>query len=87
MTYIGRRPSMENHEMRNETNIIEFGGDYSRIKTGENQTVLFIKKIRDEKKFHNLDDLQKSIYNDKSVVKELYSVYRSKGNPDTGIFL
>ncbi len=88
MTYIGTRPSMESHEMRNETNIIDFDGDPGKVMDGVNYTVLFIKKIRNEKKFHNLDDLQKNIYNDKSKVIKLYSEYKNAGKlPETGIFL
>ncbi|MGA2142907.1 MAG: riboflavin kinase [Brevinematales bacterium] len=88
MTYIGRRPTLDKQEMRNETNIIEFGGDFGVFKDGKDYSVMYIKKIRNEKKFHNLDDLEKTIYNDKSSVLELYSEYKASGKlPGTAIFV
>ena len=74
--------------MRNETNIVEFGGDFGVFKDGKDYSVMYIKKIRNEKKFHNLDDLEKTIYNDKSSVLKLYSEYKASGRlPDTAIFV
>ncbi len=88
MSYIGNRPTMTHHEMRNETNILDFDGDYGEIKTGEKQTVLFIKKIRNEKKFNNLEELEKNLYNDRRQVLELYQEYKKKPDfPDTGLFM
>ncbi len=79
MTYIGTRPSMQNHDLRNETNIVEEDADLSGIHDGGNYTILYIKKIRNEKKFNNLDELLENLYNDKRQVIELYSRYRTSG--------
>ena len=79
---------MDSHEMRNETNIIDFEDEFDTIRNDESYTVLFVKKIRNEKKFHNLDDLKKNLYNDKRIVKKLYAEYKDAGKlPDAGIFL
>jgi riboflavin kinase/FMN adenylyltransferase len=86
MTYIGNRPSMKSHEKRNETNIVDAGGNLGGIKNGNEYTVLYIKKIRNEKKFNNLDELRENLYNDRKRVLELYSRYRIKWKIDE-IFL
>ncbi|GEM_PF-178339 len=88
MTYVGSRPTFSSHEIRNETNIVDYDGDFSLLRNNEKYCVLYIKKIRNEKKFHNLDDLNKTIYNDKRKVIKLYSEYKSSGKlPEAFMFL
>jgi riboflavin kinase/FMN adenylyltransferase len=70
MTYIGKRPTVTGNDLRLETNIIDYD-DRIKIENGKNYTIHFIKKIRGEKKFHNLEELKKSIYNDRLKILQL----------------
>jgi FAD synthase len=75
MTYIGKRPTINGMETRNETNIINFKGDDASIEKKSRHLLLYLKKIREEKRFDNLEELQKNIYNDKEVILALYQNY------------
>lgn len=79
MTYIGNRPTVNGHELRNETNIINFEEHSENISRIKNHTIYFIRKIRGEKKLHNLEELRKTIYNDREVILGLY---HDHGIPD-----
>jgi riboflavin kinase/FMN adenylyltransferase len=73
MTNIGMRPTIDAHKLTIETNIFDFDDDiyYETI------TVKLIKRIRNEKKFANLDFLQKQLHIDKEKVLNFLN-----GNPD-----
>jgi len=89
MTYIGKRPTLNGNTIHNETNILEFDGDFKTFRNGEKYTVLFLSKTRDEKKLNNLEELQKIIYNDRKKVLELYTRYRKsmdEGSLRTALF-
>jgi riboflavin kinase/FMN adenylyltransferase len=64
MTNIGMRPTIDAHKLTIETNIFDFDDDiyYETI------SVRLIKRIRNEKKFANLDFLQKQLKIDKEKV-------------------
>jgi riboflavin kinase/FMN adenylyltransferase len=72
MTYIGNRPVLNGTQMRHETHIINLEGNEDQVKREEIQTIFFVKKIRDEKKFHNLEELRKNLYNDKEFILRLF---------------
>jgi riboflavin kinase/FMN adenylyltransferase len=76
MTYIGLRPTLNGREMRIETNILELSPDRDRFDSGKPVALVFVKRIRGEKTFPNLEELQKNIYNDRSVVSGLHPQYR-----------
>ena len=61
MINIGKRPTVEGKERRVEMNIF----DYSGMLYGKEMKISFIKRIRDERKFKNLDDLSKQLKKDK----------------------
>jgi len=61
MINIGRRPTVEGKERRVEMNIF----DYNDMLYGKEMKISFIKRIRDERKFKNLDDLSKQLKIDK----------------------
>ena len=61
MINIGRRPTVEGKERRVEMNIF----DYNDMLYGKEMKISFIKRIRDERKFMNLDDLSKQLKIDK----------------------
>jgi riboflavin kinase / FMN adenylyltransferase len=79
MTYLGKRPTLTSRELRNETNIIDFDNSGDRLNMQKVHTILFIRKTRDEKRFHNVEELQKNIYNDKEKILELYHKYDKSG--------
>jgi riboflavin kinase/FMN adenylyltransferase len=69
MANIGIRPTLDQHELTVEVNIFEF----DREIYGQELVVHFIDRIRDEKKFHTLDELQEQIARDKIQVTEILS--------------
>ncbi len=68
MTYIGKKPTVNNEETENiEVHLFDFNGDLydKEIK------VRFVKKIRGEQKFESLDALKKQIQIDEKTIKEI----------------
>ena len=61
MINIGKRPTVEGKERRVEMNIF----DYSGMLYGKEMKISFIKRIRNEQKFKNLDDLSNQLRKDK----------------------
>lgn len=69
MSNIGIRPTINAHELTVEVNIFGFDTDIYF----ENITLMLIDRIRDEKKFGNLDLLKNQLYNDRKRVGEMLS--------------
>ena len=68
MTNVGFRPTFENQDKPNiETFIMKFNGDL----VGENLTIEFVKKIREEKKFNGVKDFLDQIEMDKMAAKRI----------------
>ena len=67
MLYIGNRPTISSAKFAIEVNIFDFNKDIYK----ENITIYFLAKIRDDKKFDNLDALKKQITNDKETILNL----------------
>ena len=68
MTYIGKKPTINNDEVENiEVHLFDFDGDLydKEIK------VRFVKRIRGEQKFESLDALKKQIQIDEKNIKEI----------------
>ena len=68
MTYIGKKPTINNDEIENiEVHLFDFDGDLydKEIK------VRFVKRIRGEQKFESLDALKKQIQIDEKNIKEI----------------
>ena len=61
MINIGKRPTVEGKERRVEMNIF----DYNDMLYGKEMKISFIKRIRNERKFKNLDDLSDQLRKDK----------------------
>jgi len=80
MTYIGTRPTLNTKELRIETNIINLDKETEKlIKKLKKHCILFIKKTRDEKKFHNLEELKNFLYNDREIILNLYKEIEKTG--------
>ena len=60
VTNIGKNPTFNNQHLSIETYILNFNKDIY----GENITLYFIERLRDEKKFNNIDELKQAISND-----------------------
>jgi len=69
MANIGIRPTFEQHELTIEVNLFDFSDDIY----GQELTLYFIRKIRDEKKFSGLEELQRQITLDKNLIMEVFS--------------
>lgn len=69
VTNIGRAPTLKGEDKYVETHIIGFNEDIFN----EEIEVFFIKKIRDEKKFKNAEDLKKRITEDIEIAKKLFA--------------
>lgn len=68
MTYIGKKPTVNNDEIENiEVHLFDFDGDLydKEIK------VRFVKRVRGEQKFESLDALKKQIQIDEKNIKEI----------------
>ena len=68
MTYIGKKPTVNNDEVENiEVHLFDFAGDLydKEIK------VRFVKRVRGEQKFESLDALKKQIQIDEKNIKEI----------------
>ncbi|MCX6250299.1 MAG: hypothetical protein NTX61_06060 [Bacteroidetes bacterium] len=69
MANIGIRPTLDQHELTVEVNIFSFDGDIY----GKEILLHFIERIRDEKKFGNLEELKDQLSRDKEHITELLS--------------
>jgi riboflavin kinase/FMN adenylyltransferase len=78
MVNIGIRPTLEQHEFSIEVNLFAFSGDLY----GQELTLFFIERIRDEMKFPDLDALKQQITIDKGRILELLTG-RDQPNPDS----
>ena len=67
VTNIGIRPTVGNSKERSETNIVGYDGDLY----DKNIDVHLLKKIREEIKFSNLDELKNQIAKDREVSKTI----------------
>jgi riboflavin kinase/FMN adenylyltransferase len=67
MLNIGNRPTVEGHEKRIEVNIF----DFDQKIYGKAVTISFVKRIRDEKKFNNLEALSRQLSDDRLKAIEL----------------
>jgi riboflavin kinase/FMN adenylyltransferase len=76
MSYIGKRPTVNGIDLRLETHILNFDGGLEN----KEYPLAFIEKIRNEKKLHNLEELQKILYNDKEVIYTLAAKHRLPDN-------
>lgn len=75
ITNIGYNPTLDGNKLSIETNILDF--DQSIY--GETIKLHFIEKIRDEKKFGNLEELKNQLSKDKSYIRHKdYSLYIDK---------
>lgn len=71
MTNIGTRPTVENKSERIvETNIFNFKKEIY----GEEIKVIFIKRIRDEVKFQNIEDLKSQLIKDKGKIRKYFKI-------------
>lgn len=78
MTYIGRRPTLKDRSFRHEVHII---GQNINVEPGEHLHNIFEKRVRGEKKFNNLEDLRKRIYNDRLIICK-WAESRHPGSPE-----
>lgn len=71
MGNIGTRPTIGKHDFVTEVHIFDFNDNIY----GKEITIIFIKRIRDEKKFSNLDELKKQLQADRNTVALLDRIY------------
>ncbi|URA10191.1 bifunctional riboflavin kinase/FAD synthetase [Thermospira aquatica] len=86
MSYVGYRPTVHGKDLRMESHVL------SGIPVvGKTVACAFVKKIRDEKTFHNLEELKKMLYNDRVKVLwtlRFYSIKKTlKGLEDRSLWL
>ena len=75
ITNIGYNPTLEGNKLSIETNILNFDKNIY----GEEIKLYFIEKIREEKKFVNLEELKNQLYKDKSYINHKdYSMHMDK---------
>ena len=67
MSYIGTRPTVNGKEKRFETHVLNFNEKLN----DETYTVALIKKINEEKTFHNLEELKDFLYNNRHLCLSL----------------
>lgn len=70
ITNVGFNPTFNQTNYNIETNIIDFNQDLY----DKEVTVEFLHRIRDEKKFNNIDDLYKQIKNDTSYARDYFNI-------------
>jgi riboflavin kinase/FMN adenylyltransferase len=73
VTHVGTKPTFDEPETMIESYIIDFGGDLY----GESLSVMFLKKIRDEKKFETSDALSLQIKKDLDQAQEFFKKEKS----------
>lgn len=67
MGNIGTRPTIGKHDFTTEVHLLDFDEDIY----GEEITIFFLERIRDEKKFNGLEELKKQLIKDQETVSEL----------------
>lgn len=68
MTYIGSKPTIREDKTENiEVHLFDFEGDIYE----KNMKIRFVKRIRDERKFDNIEDLKKQLKIDEIQIREL----------------
>lgn len=67
MLNIGNRPTVDGTFQTIEVNIFDFNQDIY----GENLTIEFVQKVRNEQKFNGLEALKEQINKDKELIKEI----------------
>jgi len=86
MSYVGYRPTVDGKDLRLETHVLD-----TPPQVGKRVACAFVKKIREEKTFHNLEELQKMLYNDRvKVLRTLWWHSLKKtmnGLEDKGLWL
>ncbi len=70
MANIGIRPTVNGLDKRIEVNIFNFNQDIYH----KNLRIIFLEKLRDEKKFASLDELKSELYKNKQQVIEKYNL-------------
>ncbi len=71
VTNIGRAPTLKNLEKSVETHIIDFEEDI----VNEEVEIFFLKKIRNERKFENPEELKKGIEEDIRIAKNFFKKF------------
>jgi len=69
MTNIGVRPTVNGSQKRIEVNIFNFDQDLYN----QELELVFVKKLRDERKFENLEKLQQQLTLDKEIAQNIFS--------------
>ena len=67
---VGLRPTVDGGELRFEAHLLGFGGDLY----GHELKVTFLKKLRDEKRFVNLEELRSQIARDVTAARDYFGL-------------
>ncbi len=70
MMNIGTRPTFNGHKVTLEVNIFDFNGNIY----GENLTVTFCRRLRDEQRFDSEEALAEQLRADREEIKKMYSI-------------
>lgn len=69
--HIGKKPTIQDDEVSLEVHILNWSGE---VKEGINVSVKLSEKIRDTKKFEDLEELKKAIEKDVEFVRNWYNL-------------
>jgi len=72
VTNIGKNPTFDNEGIYLESHLIDYSGDLY----GKKIRVEFLKRLRDEKAFSSVEDLQNQVYRDINYVKNFIYKYK-----------
>jgi riboflavin kinase/FMN adenylyltransferase len=75
MANIGTRPTFRLQELTVEAHLFDFSGNLY----GEEITIQFLEKIREEKKFSGIDELKTQLEKDRV---EILALFAGRGDPD-----
>ncbi|MBE7412379.1 MAG: bifunctional riboflavin kinase/FAD synthetase [Leptospiraceae bacterium] len=70
MTNIGTNPTFENNALSIETHILDYTGELH----GKELKTIFVKRIRDEKKFSSIDSLVRQLHEDEKICRSLFGI-------------
>ena len=71
MIHVGRKPTVKDYRVSLEAHILDWGGF---IRKGTNMSLKVLKKIRDVKKFADLDKLKSAVAKDIEFARNWYSL-------------
>ena len=66
---VGSRPTVEGHQVRTETWLLDFSGDLY----GRSVTLEFLRFLRPEQRFQSLDALREAVLHDAEMTRNFFA--------------